>query len=471
MNPSYSGRIFMDKYKKLASNTVIVGIGSFSSKLLVFLLMPVTTRLLTTAEFGTADLAVQAANLLYPVVSIGIANAILRFGLDSNENKKDVFSTGIFTILAGFIIFLLSAPLLVRIEYISQNMFMIYLYVFFATLHAVCSNFLRANEQIRLYAVDGIFCTALMAAFTVLFLAVFKMGVTGYLLATIVSNAISILFLFVTAKLHKYIHIKELNRKTFIAMLKYSIPLIPSMVFWWITSVSDRFFVTHFIGSAANGLYAAANKVPQIIVILSNIFSDAWLIAAVSEDSISGRDHFFSKVFKSYQAIVFITASGLIMCAQLITRILVSDAFYASWQYMPVLVIATVFSCFVTFLQSVYFVEKKSLLTLITILIGALVNIVLNIFLIPVYGINGAALSTFISYFIVFVLRALNTKKYIQINFNPLILFINLMLVSAQSFLIIYEWKNWIIYEAVLFAAMVLINAKPLFLSFKRITQ
>ncbi|HIX66213.1 MAG TPA: polysaccharide biosynthesis protein, partial [Candidatus Anaerotruncus excrementipullorum] len=70
----------MDKYKRLLSNTLIFAIGTFSSKVLVFLLVPFYTNLLTKGEMGTADLIVQTANLIIPIVSIGMSNAIIRYG-------------------------------------------------------------------------------------------------------------------------------------------------------------------------------------------------------------------------------------------------------------------------------------------------------------------------------------------------------------------------------------------------------
>lgn len=77
----------MDKYKRLISNTVIFAVGTFSSKVLVFLLMPLYTRVLTDAEYGVTDLIVQTGNLLLPLVSLGIINAVIRFGLDRGQHR------------------------------------------------------------------------------------------------------------------------------------------------------------------------------------------------------------------------------------------------------------------------------------------------------------------------------------------------------------------------------------------------
>ena len=97
----------MNKYRKLISNTLIFAIGTFSSKVLVFLLMPLYTTVLTDAEYGTVDLMVQVGNFLLPLVSCGIVNGIIRFGLDKYYRKRDVFTTGFLTILGGFVLLLI----------------------------------------------------------------------------------------------------------------------------------------------------------------------------------------------------------------------------------------------------------------------------------------------------------------------------------------------------------------------------
>ena len=79
----------MNRYKKLLSNTVLFAVGTFSSKALVFLLMPLYTAVLSTQEYGTVDLIMQAGNLLLPLVSVGIINSIVRFGLDASVFQFD----------------------------------------------------------------------------------------------------------------------------------------------------------------------------------------------------------------------------------------------------------------------------------------------------------------------------------------------------------------------------------------------
>jgi len=459
----------MNRYKKLISNTIIFGIGTFGSKMLVFLLMPLYTRVLTSSDYGIVDLIIQTSNLLIPIVSLGIANGVIRFGLDKSVKKSDVFSIGLITIICGFGIFLILIPVLSKITYISGHTALIYIFVLMSCLRTLCSQFVRAKEYVKLYAIDGVISTITIIIFNVLFLVVFKLGITGYVLAIVMSDMLSTLFLFWAAKLHRYVRIKNVKKDTAISMIKYSMPLIPATIFWWITNVSNRFIVAYVLGSEANGIYAVSYKIPTIIVLISNIFMDAWQMSAVTEENKLSREKFFSKVFNVYQSILFLSASGIILFSKVVTKVLVSDAFYLSWKYIPFLVMATTFSCLVTFLGSVYMVEKKSILTLSTTVVGAFVNVLLTFVLINKFDVNGAAFATFISYLIVFILRAINTKQFIKISWNAPKLCLNLFIVMCQAFIMINEIKYWVIYEILLVFVMMVLNGGLILKNIKKL--
>ena len=410
----------MDKYRKLISNTFIFAVGTFSSKVLVFLLMPLYTNVLSEEQFGMVDLMVQVGNFLLPVVSCGIINGIIRFGLDKYYKKSDVFTTGFLTIFAGFGILLLLEPLLSHIPYLKENTFLIYVFVLMSSLRSLCSQFVRAKGYVKLYALDGILSTATTIFFNVLYLVVLKWGINGYMLAMISADTLSSIFLFYLAGLRHYLRFRHLNLSTAREMLRYSVPLIPNSIFWWINNMASRYLIAWFLGAQANGLFAVAYKIPTIIVLMSNIFMDAWQMSAVSDTS-SKRASFFTHVFLCYQALICTAASGLILFSKVITKILVSDAFYPSWRFIPFLLLSTVFSCMSTFLGSVYMVEKKSILNFITTGIGALVNVALSFFLIQTdLQANGAAVATFVSYLLVFLLRVVDTKRFLPMKFHSL---------------------------------------------------
>lgn len=466
---SHQGSFCVDKYKKLISNTLIFAIGTFSSKVLVFLLMPLYTRVLDNEAYGVVDLIIQTGNLLIPIVSVGIINSVVRFGLENNIRKSDVFSTGLLTILGGFTALILFEPLLAKVPYMSTHTVLIYLFVLMACLRSLCSQFTRARGLVRLYAFDGVLSTITTIVFNVLFLVVFQWGINGYVMAIFCADFLSVLFLFFSARLYRFIRIRGINRSVPAAMLKYCIPLIPTSLFWWIMNVSDRYIVSDKLGSEANGLLAVSYKVPTIVNLISTIFMDAWQISAVSEQGARSRERFFTKVFRTYQSLLFTAASGLILFSKVITKLLVSKAFYPSWEYIPFLVMATTFSCMVTFLGSVYMTEKKSMFAFTTTAVGAVINIGLNLLLIPIYGVNGATFGTFLGFFVVFILRAIDTRRFIKIHFNVFKLLFNAVILGAQSIIMISEVKYWVWYEIGLTLVMIVTNLGALLVTLQKL--
>ncbi|MCM1115431.1 MAG: oligosaccharide flippase family protein [Clostridium sp.] len=459
----------MDKYKKLASNTIIFAIGTFSSKILSFLLMPFVTRMMGTGDYGAADLVQQTVNVLIPIVTLQVNSAALRFALDKAVRKGDVFRVGVRTTLIGFCVFLcLAYPIsLITINdfKLGDYIILIILFVLVSGFRQLCQQFVRGSGFVKLFAIDGIIATATTLLFTILFLGPFKWGVTGYIVAIIASDACSIVFYFATVKLYRFLKPRKLQKNVASEMLKYCIPLIPTVILWWIINVSDRYMVTYFIDSSANGLYTAASKIPNFVILFSQIFIDAWQLSAVDEhESKRERARFFTRVFRVYSGGVFAVASALILLCQLITKILVSDAFYDSWQYVPILIIATTYSCIVNFLASVYMAEKKSLMALLTAASGAVTNIVLNLIFIPIMGANGAALATVCAFLVVFATRGKNTRKYIRINFKLPLMITETIILITQSVLMLTVKNNIVLYiiEILLLAVMVFLNRKPI---------
>ena len=321
----------MDKYKKLATNTIIFAIGTFSSKILSFLLMPFVTSKLVTSDYSTADLIQQTANVLIPIVFLQINSAALRFALDKQADKSDVFTVGVRTTLKGFLVFLIFyyPVTLININDMPLGQYapLIYLFVLVSGMRQLCQQFVRGCGQVRVFAIDGIVATGTTLLFNLLFLGPLNMGVNGYVLAIIASDLFSVLFLFVATRLWNNLHFHKVDRKIKHDMLKYSVPLMPTIILWWIINVSDRYMVTGFVGSAENGLYTAASKIPNFVIMFSSIFIDAWQLSAVDEYDSDDKAEFFTKIFRIYSGGIFAVSSALILACQLITKILVADSY------------------------------------------------------------------------------------------------------------------------------------------------
>lgn len=457
--------VLLDKYKKLITNTLLFALSSFGSKVLVYLMMPLYTGILTPDEYGIITNIQDTSQLLLPLTCVGITNAIIRFGLDAACDKKAVFTGGFAALGIGTALVALLYPVLCIEPALNGYLWLVYLYVIVSCARNLCSQFVRARQLTRLYAFDGLLNTTLLVVFYVVYLIPCHMGIVGYVLATITADALSAVFLIITAKLHRFFEPRSFDRTLFKGMLKYSVPLIPASMFWWITNASDKKFVLYMLGAEESGLYAFAYKIPNLLMLVSTLFTEAWQLSAVA-DAGDGeeRSSFFSKVFAGYQSILTVGASGIILFSKVFVTILDGSGgeYYGAWRYIPILVIATVYSCYSSYMSSVYMVEKKSALNLYTTMAGAALNLVLNALLIPAFGVNGATVATFLSYLLVFVLRVLSSRRYIPFDIHPRRMVFNTVLLFAQAAILLLGPAWWIPGCGAIFVLLAAINFREL---------
>ena len=459
----------MGNYKRLVSNTAILGAGTFLSKVLVLLLMPFYTAILSTAEFGTADLIAQTANLLIPLAAIGICDGIFRFALDSETDGKSVLSTGIAILTAGSLALCGVIQVLRFFEIFDGYILLIALYVIAANFHLAFAGYIRAQGRMSLFAVQGIVNTVLTIGLNILFLAVFDMGSVGYVLSVVVADAVMAIALFFGARLYRDISPRRVDRETAGKMLKFSIPYIPTTMMWLITSVSDRYVVTAFCGEGENGLYAAAYKLPTLLSLVSGVFVEAWHFSTVKDASEEEKSSFFGTVYVNFMSVMFMGASVLIAGSKIFTRILLSDSYYSSWTFVPVLAVATVFSTLVSFLGSVYFLKKKSTQSMLTAMSGAVINVILNFVMIPRHGAMGAAVATLISYVAVYVIRGYDTANYLRFSLRWGRVIVNGAVLLLQAILMTAELRYWWLFQIAVLGFMLIFNGRGLFMTAKRL--
>ena len=450
----------MGRYKKLFSNTLILALGTFGSKFLVFFMMPLYTACLAPEEYSIADLISQTANLLIPFACAGIADGIFRFAMEETEDRKKVFSSGLFVLLVMSVIFLLLSPLLGLYKTLDSYVWLVILYVLAANLHSVVAQYIRASGNMTLFSIGGMVGTALTIAFNLVFLLGFDMGITGYVLSVILGDVLVTVLLVLASGAWRDVDLRLVQRTKMKEMLKYSIPMIPTTIFWWITSVSDRFMVIAMKGSEVNGLYAAAYKAPTLLTLFCTVFIEAWQFSAVLEKDEEERSVFFSRVFAGFQGLIFMAASALTLLSAPVTRILLADSYFESWKYMPTLSLAMAFSALVTFMGSVYMVRKKSVYSFLTAAIGAVVNIGLNLLLIPQYSAMGAAVATLASYFVVFVVRGAHTVRLVKFRLGVPRLIFNTAALVGQSILMLSDIHLRFLWSSLLFAAILAVNGQ-----------
>lgn len=438
----------MNRYKNLLKNTGLVSLGTFGSKLLPFLLMRLYTAALDGAEYNTADLITQTAKLLIPFAAVGLTEGMFRLAMEKGKKQKQIFTAGFVIFGAGYLLIL---PLLLvsfivlkaaHVEF-SRYIWLIGVYVLTACLHSLVTEYIRTKDHFAFFSLQGVINTALVAALNIAFYLAGNFGVEEYVLSVALSDFLVFLLVFFWEKLWKDLaDPRKISPGVYISMLRYSAPLIPMAVSWWVTAVSDRYMVRWFVEDAnVSGYYAAAYKIPTLVTLLCTVFSQAWNYSSVAENDEKERSRFFSGVFAFYLCLLFVMSSLIVAGSKILAALMLDKSYFVAWSYMPLLTGATVFSALVTFMGSAYTVRKKSTFSMWTALVGAVLNILLNLLLIPQrlgpvklagMGATGAAVATLVSYAAVFLIRALTAKHYVKFNLRPYLLGLNSLLLLGQ---------------------------------------
>lgn len=424
-----------DKLKYLGKNTLLFALSSFSTKILLFLLVPLYTSVLTTAEYGTADLITTTASLLIYVLTLNIADAVTRYTLDIQYQVEDknrrlekkfkqesILSYGNRVILISTLI----CSLILGIVYWSNQLswpvyyyFFIVAYFFATAFYQLLSNYLRGIDRVSAVAISGVLSSLIAIICNILFLVVFKLGIVGYLLAMILgpigASVYSICIIGASVKVYLFNTCSKSLQKE---MLQYCIPLIFNNVALWINASLDRYFVTGMCGIRQNGIYSVAMKIPTILAVFYSVFGQAWNLSAIKDFDSEDKDGFFGKTYTIYNATMVVLCSLLVLLNIPLAKFLYSKDFFLAWNYSSILLISTLFNALTMFIGSVFSAVKRTKVIAWTTVISAIINTLLNIVLIPFIGALGAAISTVVSYAVMWGIRLVYSRKYITFKVN-----------------------------------------------------
>lgn len=432
----------MSKKKQLAKNTMIIFMGKLCTQLISFLLLPLYTGYLATKEFGIVDLIQTYVTLLVPLITLELEMSIFRYLVDSrgdNKETKKLVSNNFFIMGIGLLIF--------SILYIIVTSFWHFDYRWLILIDIIiCTttgNFLqiaRGFGKTVDYSIGCIITGLTTVLSNIFMIVVLGMGAEGMILSMAIANGMCSLYLFIKLKLYKYINFNLVDSKLIKSMNKYSIPLIPNSVSWWIVNVSDRTIISFVLGAGANGLYAVSNKFSTILSSLLGIFNLSWSESAALHINSPDRDKFFSDITNTVTKLFTCLGVGMIACMPFVFPILINSEYNEAYNYIPLLVLGSVFNVVICLYSAVYIAKKLTKEVAFTSVIGAIINIVVNFLLIDRIGLYAAALSTAVSYFVMMMYRHFDLKKYINIQFEKGLVLKSIIIFTFT--IILYYQKN-----------------------------
>ena len=429
-----------NKYMNLASNTLLFALGNFGSKFLVFFLLPLYTNVLTTTEYGISELVSTASNLLMPFAILSIQDATLRFGLDIQCDKGEVARNSVIVLVVGSLLTIMLYPVFCLYKpFTGYVHFFVLISISYMT-RKVFSMYIKALNKINIYAFDSIIYTAVLLILDIVFLKFWQLGLKGYFLAIIIATVMSIVFLSISGRIIKTALHSKNNFLLMKKMLRFSTPMILNNVSWWMINSSDRVMIEYFYSAAESGIYSVAAKMPSILITFTNIFNQAWTISSISEYDTSKDENFYSNTFTVYNCLLVTVSSTIIFIVKPFMQIYVGEDFISCWQYVPLLILGSVFQAYANFFGAIYTSAKKNVSIMLTTSMAAFINIALNYMLIPSIGIQGAVIATAVAYFVVFVFRMIDSKKIVNFNINYVEVIFTLAVLSVQCLATIFDF-------------------------------
>lgn len=402
----------MSRKENIINNTIAYTLGNLGSKILAYVMVLVYTFYINTSDLGYYDVILSSISLLQPIALLMLDDGIYRWLIDgNNETRKIIISTClkiVNIITCGIIIIWI----IINIKFKLPYFFLVAIYFYSCMIYQIVLSIVRGLGNSKLYATSGLFNSFILLLCEIVGIVVYNQGIKALFISNIIANFLTIISICVIQSEFKLSIRYSIDKSLAFDILKYSIPIIPNNLCWWIVNSSDRYIILFFLGTTYNGIYSISNKFPTVISTVTSIFYLSIQETIIKEYNSEDRDLFYTNIFKKYYRMLF----GMVLCGIPITRIviqfLVSSEYENAWYFTGILYIATVFSALSSFLGIGYQIAKETRRSINSTVFAAILNIVVNVTLIRYWGLYAASISTLVSYIFLFLIRIKHSKKY-----------------------------------------------------------
>jgi len=285
------------------------------------------------------------------------------------------------------------------------------------TLNNIILGKVRADERSILFTISGLIKICVQIGLTVYFLASLKMGLVGVLIGQLAGEVSTILV--VVPALLKEIELK-FEKSIVKAALSFGLPLVFSAVAINLLNGSDRYIIKFLRGEEVLGLYELGYRVGGVINMMMIIpFNLSLLPMAYKVYQTKGDKDYYKKL-KTYLTFVLLWA-GLalsLFSKEIVEVFALNSSYYPAYQVVPLIVLAYILYGISNISSLGMFLSGKNLYMAFITMLCAGINIGLNFWLIPQYGIVAAAVNTVIAFFIQDILSIIASNKYYRINYE-----------------------------------------------------
>lgn len=446
--------------KEFAKNTAILTFGKICTQSISFLLLPMYTAILEPSDYGTVDLIVTYNTLLLTLVALQFDQGLFRFMLDDRHNRKrnlelfsSVLSISVIQVVVFTLIYYIINPF-ITLQYKQYLVIDIILSVFLQLF----MQFIRGLGRSLDYAIASFISAAGTVLFNVVFLVFVHLDGLGLIYSILLSKILAILYLVLKNRLWQYYSIKCVKKGVFAAVAKYSIPLVPNNLAWWVINASDRTIIVAFLGTALNGIYTVANKFSNVFINFYNILNLSWTENVSLHFTDDDRDEYLATMVTTLFDLFAAACIGIIACLPLVFDSFINSKYASAYPHIPILMIAMLFRVIVGLYSVVYVAQKKTMSIMLTTIGAALINVVVHLLLVNKIALFAASLSTLIAFMVVAIYRYIDINREIRLRLerkNLIITIIACCIIIPLYYYNKFEWNIVSLIVAVCYAIII----------------
>lgn len=396
----------MNKVKLFIENFLVYGLGGIISKIIPLIMVPVVTRLMPSTEyFGISDLSNTVVSFASAISVMGMYDAMYRmfFEKEDEEYKKGICSTAlVFTFLTSVLVFLLLILFKKQVAYYffsdGKYAYIVYLSAI-ATLvgatNSIISAPTRMQNKRKIFLITNTLSPLISYGIAIPMLIAGHYTVALPLAAVISGITMEISFGILNKE---WFSVKRFNIGLLKQLLFIAVPLLPNFLIYWVFNSCDKVMITNMIGIGAAGIYSVSSKLGNCSQLIYTAFAGGWQFFAFSTMKESNQVKSNSLIFEYLGIISFIATAFICAWSYPIFKILFTDQYLEGYVVAPYLFLAPLLQMLFQVAANQFLVVKKTWPNMFILLTGAIVNIVINYFLIPVLGIEGASLATLFGY-------------------------------------------------------------------------
>lgn len=398
----------MSKLKLFIENFLVYGLGGIISKIIPLIMVPIVTRLMPNTDYyGISDLSNTLVSFASALAIMGMYDAMYRmfFESDDEKYKKTVCSTALtFTLVTSLIVFVI---MLIFKSQIAHYFFSDRKYAYVVYLSAMATlvggtNCIiaaptRMQNKRKIYLITNTLSPLICYAVAIPLLMAGYYTIALPLAAVVSGVTLELSF----AILNKtWFKLGLFDRKLLKQMLVIAIPLVPNFLIYWLFNSCDKVMITNMVGIGAAGIYSVGSKLGHCSQLIYTAFAGGWQFFAFSTMKEDNQVKSNSMIFEYLGIISFVVTSFICAWSYLIFKILFTDQYLSGYIVAPYLFLAPLLQMLFQVAANQFLVVKKTWPNLLILSSGALANIFINWFFIPVLGIEGASLATLLGYVI-----------------------------------------------------------------------